>query len=203
MKLILYVVVPYLIGAIPFSYLIVKYISKKDLRAEGSGNLGTLNSYEVTNNKWIAVSVLGLDIIKGAMAILLAYKIYNTNPIAVLLSGIFVVVGHNWNVLLKFRGGRGLATAAGVSFITNFVPLLIWLISWLISKKALSNIHRTNCLSSVIAIITLWILPLELISKLNSVCSIDSEIIRIMFTLINILILAGHWNVRKSIWTNK
>jgi len=194
------IIVSYLFGAIPFSYFIVKIFTGKDLRIEGSGNLGTLNSYEVSRKKWIGVFVLILDLFKGLLAIYAIDRFSNSNSFAIFLSGIFIVIGHNWNIFLKFRGGRGLAPSAGISIALNFIPVIIWLLIWLGSKPLVKNIHKINCMSSIISIIILWLLPSECFGSLNSFCSIAPNLLRIQFTIINILIIFGHWNVRRSIF---
>ncbi len=199
-NIIIYLIISYLIGSIPFSYLLVKYLIHKDLRTEGSGNLGTLNSYEVSKNKWIGVSVLILDIIKGITAVYLIDKLSSGNSYTILLSGLMAVIGHNWNIFLKFRGGRGLAIAAGISIALNFFPVAIWLLIWLSCKKLFVNIHKANLLSSILSIGVLWIVPLAWFSYFDSLCLIGSSQLRIQFSLINILIVLGHWNVLQSLF---
>ena len=186
----------YLLGAIPFSYILVKVSSGKDLRDEGSGNLGTLNSYEVSKNKIIAISVLILDMFKATISIEILATLFGIhNSIGTLITGIGIILGHNWNIFLRFRGGRGLAPAAGISFVVNFYPLIIWLASWTISKAFTKNIHISNCISSILTIAILWISPSDLIFSFDSWENITPDALRILFTAINILIILSHYKV--------
>lgn len=193
---ILIFVLSYLLGAIPFSYIFVKIFSGKDLRSEGSGNLGTLNSYEVSQNKLIAISVLILDLLKAIIAMAIANQLFGEhNSIGTIIAGIGIIAGHNWNIFLKFRGGRGLAPAAGLAFAVNLFPLVVWLTLWTITKISFKNIHIANCLSSLISIAIIWLAPSAIIRHLDSAFNIDIASLRVLFTAVNILILLGHFNV--------
>ena len=186
----------YLLGAIPFSYLMVKIFNGKDLRSEGSGNLGTLNSYEVSQNKLIAISVLVLDLLKAIISVAIANQLFGEhNSIGTIIAGIGIIAGHNWNIFLKFRGGRGLAPAAGLAFAINIFPLVVWLTLWTITKISFKNIHIANCLSSLISIAIIWIAPSAIIQYFDSAFYIDIASLRVLFTAVNILILLGHFNV--------
>lgn len=186
----------YLLGAIPFSYIFVKIFSGKDLCREGSGNLGTLNSYEVSKNKLIAISVLVLDLLKAIISVVIANQIIGEhNSIATIIAGVALIAGHNWNIFLRFRGGRGLAPAAGLAFAINLFPLVVWLTLWAITKINFKNIHIANCLSSLISIAIIWLAPSAIIQYFDSAFNIDIASLRVLFTAVNILILLGHFNV--------
>ena len=186
----------YLLGAIPFSYILVKVSSGKDLRNEGSGNLGTLNSYEVSKNKIIAISVLILDMFKATISIEILATLFGIhNSIGTLITGIGIILGHNWNIFLRFRGGRGLAPAAGLAFAINLFPLFLWLLVWAVFKTLFKNIHLANCSSSIISIVIIWLAPSEIIQYFDSAFSINAAYFRVLFTAVNVLILFGHFNV--------
>jgi glycerol-3-phosphate acyltransferase PlsY len=107
----------YLLGAIPTSYLVSRGIAKIDLRQHGSGNLGATNLYRVLGWKY-AVPVALFDIAKGAVPVLVfAPQVRETSLSPLLISlacGVAAIVGHVFSVFVRFRGGKGVATAAGV-----------------------------------------------------------------------------------------
>ena len=186
----------YLLGSISFSYIFIKKFHKKDLRNEGSGNLGMLNSYEASKDKVLTFAILMLDMTKAIYCIALVNLLfYESYLIGTIIAGIGIILGHNWNIFLRFRGGRGLAPAAGISMVVNFYPLIIWLASWTISKAFTKNIHISNCISSILTIAILWISPSDLIFSFDSWESITPDALRKLFTAINILIILSHYKV--------
>lgn len=113
----------YLIGSIPFGVLISRWMSKKDVRAYGSGKTGTTNVLRTAGKK-AAVTVILLDILKGASAVIISgfiignyYLVIDDYALGLLtaqmLGGLAAIAGHNWSVFLKFQGGRGVATFFG------------------------------------------------------------------------------------------
>lgn len=110
---LLSVVIAYLIGSISTSTLVVRMVSGRDIRSEGSGNAGATNTMRSIGFKW-GVLVLVLDGLKGAVALWIADAIAHHHMWALALSAIAVVVGHNWPVFFGFRGGKGIATTIGV-----------------------------------------------------------------------------------------
>jgi glycerol-3-phosphate acyltransferase PlsY len=106
------VLAAYLIGSIPFAFLLARRWGARDLRRIGSGNLGAAN---VLRSSGVAagVTVLLLDIAKGAGSVMLAQR-FDGGGVAPAAAGIAAVVGHVYPVWLKFRGGKGVATACGV-----------------------------------------------------------------------------------------
>ena len=186
----------YLLGSISFSYIFIKKFHNKDLRNEGSGNLGMLNSYEASKDKVLTFAILMLDMTKAIYCIALVNLLfYESYLIGTIIAGIGIILGHNWNIFLRFRGGRGLAPAAGISMVVNFYPLIIWLASWAISKAFTKNIHISNCISSILTIAILWISPSDLIFSFDSWENITPDALRILFTAINILIILSHYKV--------
>jgi glycerol-3-phosphate acyltransferase PlsY len=112
----------YLLGAVPFSYLIVRWRSGKDVRDLGSGNAGATNVLRTTG---VAEGVLTLilDMLKGAAAVGTA-QAYDAAPEVVAGCGVAAVVGHIYPVYLGFRGGKGVATASGALGSLSPVPTL-------------------------------------------------------------------------------
>jgi len=111
---IVVIVAAYLLGSIPTGYLIYKIVQGRDIRRFGSGNIGATNVGRTMGAKW-GIFALVLDIIKGALPVLLARYALDSN-IVIAGTGIMAIIGHNFSIFLKFKGGKGVATALGVFF---------------------------------------------------------------------------------------
>jgi glycerol-3-phosphate acyltransferase PlsY len=120
----------YGLGSIPFGYLAGR-ICGKDLRREGSGNIGATNAFRVLGKGW-GLSVFALDFAKGLLAVELFGAIVSHAEGWMLAAGVAAILGHNFPVWLGFRGGKGIATSAGVVAALYppwyfFVVLILWL----------------------------------------------------------------------------
>jgi glycerol-3-phosphate acyltransferase PlsY len=104
-------VIAYLIGSIPFGLLVAKAGGAGDIREIGSGNIGATNVLR-TGRKGLALATLVLDVLKGALPVWFAYRYFG--PDMAVVAGLGAVVGHCFPVWLRFRGGKGVATAIGV-----------------------------------------------------------------------------------------
>ncbi|NQT29573.1 MAG: glycerol-3-phosphate 1-O-acyltransferase PlsY [Candidatus Saganbacteria bacterium] len=111
MYIIFIIILGYLIGSIPFGFLVAK-LWKVDIRKAGSGNIGATNVFR-TLGPFPAGVVFALDLAKGTIPVLLAQQV-TTNPWLILLAGIAAILGHTFPIFLKFKGGRGSATGLGV-----------------------------------------------------------------------------------------
>jgi glycerol-3-phosphate acyltransferase PlsY len=112
-------VIAYLIGSIPFGLILTRAGGAGDLRRIGSGNIGATNVLR-TGRKGLALATLVLDALKGALPVWLAYRYFG--PDMAVVAGFGAVLGHCFPVWLKFRGGKGVATAAGV--VLTLTPLV-------------------------------------------------------------------------------
>ena len=110
----------YLLGSVPAAYLAAKWSRGIDIRKYGSGNVGASNVMEF-NSKWVGISVIIFDIIKGMVAVWAA-KLIGLGIVQQVVVGLAVIAGHNWPVFLRFNGGRGILTTVGV--IAILVPWL-------------------------------------------------------------------------------
>jgi glycerol-3-phosphate acyltransferase PlsY len=136
----------YLVGSIPFGLLLAKAAGKGDIRKIGSGNIGATNVLR-TGSKGLAAAVALLDIGKGLAAVLAAHAWFADGVSAAALAA---VIGHCFPVWLKFRGGKGVATNAGVSFGLGWPIGLAYAIVWL-GVLALTRISSLAGMSAVIA----------------------------------------------------
>ncbi len=150
--MILAIIVAYLSGSVPFALLLARRWGATDLRTFGSGNLGAANVLRASGIR-AGVIVAALDIAKGAAGVALAMRI-STGPLAPAAAGFAAVVGHIYPVWLKFKGGKGVATACGAfSVLTPLaVPpaLAVFLVTvWLTKYISLGSILATIALPSI------------------------------------------------------
>ena len=103
--------IAYLIGSVPFGLILTRLAGAGDVRNIGSGNIGATNVLR-TGRKGLAIATLALDVLKGALPVWLAFRYLG--PDMAVVAGLGAVLGHCFPVWLKFRGGKGVATAAGV-----------------------------------------------------------------------------------------
>ncbi len=143
MEIVLIAIISYLLGSIPFGFLLTKIFLKKDIRKIGSGNIGATNALR-TGNKVIGYSTLILDILKAVIPILVV-KIYFAEFI--FISSLSVFLGHVFPIWLKFNGGKGVATYVGILFCINYILGLCFIVSWAV----VFLISKYSSLSSLIA----------------------------------------------------
>ena len=141
----------YLAGSVPFAFLLAR-LAGIDVRVAGSGNVGAANVLRTTG-AWRAVAVMSLDVAKGAAAVLIANLATGGVWIAA-LTGAAAIVGHIYPVWLRFRGGKGIAVAAGVFSIlspiaTGVAATLFLVIVWMTRYVSLGSIAATLALPPV------------------------------------------------------
>ena len=141
----LMVIVAYLLGSIPFAFLLVKASGRGDVRAVGSGNVGATNAMRAAGWK-VALPIAGLDIAKGVAAVVLMRQV-TANPAWAAAAGLAAILGHCFPVWLRFSGGKGVATGAGVFFTLAWLPTLAAAGVWI----AMLAVLRFVSLASVTA----------------------------------------------------
>ena len=140
-------IISYLMGSIPFGFILTKIFLKKDIREVGSGNIGATNTLRA-GNKVIGYLTLALDIIKAIIPVIYT-KIYL--PDFLYLASLCAFLGHVFPVWLKFKGGKGVATYVGILFSINIYFGIIFSIVWLITFV----ISKFSSLSSLIASVSI------------------------------------------------
>ena len=136
----LVLVAAYLLGAIPFGYVLVKLRTGRDVRSAGSGNIGATNVLRTTGRA-MGVATLALDIAKGYFAVWLAGKWTDGNPTWMAAAAVAVMAGHSYPVFLNFQGGKAMASFVGAYLCLTPLPLLAVLIVFLIT------VAFTRCIS--------------------------------------------------------
>ncbi|MDO7905089.1 glycerol-3-phosphate 1-O-acyltransferase PlsY [Paenibacillus sp. JX-17] len=117
------IVISYFLGSVSFSVLLAKMLKGIDIRHHGSGNAGATNTLRVLG-KGPAILVLLLDVLKGIAAVWLGKWLGGDSLWIPALCGIAAIIGHNWPIYFRFRGGKGIATAIGVLATLCFLPAL-------------------------------------------------------------------------------
>ncbi|HEU5041894.1 MAG TPA: glycerol-3-phosphate 1-O-acyltransferase PlsY, partial [Gemmatimonadales bacterium] len=126
-----WILASYLVGAIPASYLAARLFRGLDLRQHGSRNLGATNLYRVLGWRF-AIPVGLFDIAKGAVPVLFFAPRISPSPLVGLACGIVAVIGHVFSVFVRFRGGKGVATAAGVMLALTPAALGVAALVWVV-----------------------------------------------------------------------
>ena len=145
-------VICYLMGSIPFGFLLTKIFLNKDIREIGSGNIGATNALR-TGNKFIGYTTLTLDILKAVIPVL--FIKFNFSEY-VYIASLCAFLGHVFPVWLKFKGGKGVATYLGILFCINITFGFIFSVTWFL----IFFVFKYSSLSSLLAslIIPVYIL---------------------------------------------
>ncbi len=150
MKYILCIIISYFLGNLLFAYIFGKLFKKRDLRELGSHNPGSTNAVRVFGVKIGGLAFL-FDFFKGIIACFVGLKI--AGYYGLLLSGLFVVIGHNWPMFFNFQGGKGIASSCGVLLMYDyrlfFVAILFFMLVFFL-KKIVSLASITASLASMV-----------------------------------------------------
>jgi glycerol-3-phosphate acyltransferase PlsY len=149
MELLPWFAASYLLGAIPTSYLMVRLVRGQDLRKLGSGNLGATNLYRVLGWRY-AVPVGLFDMLKGAVPVLVFGPRAGGGELVPLLLGVTAVIGHVFSVFIGMRGGKGVATGAGV--VLGLAPwaFLVALITWAVLVRLTGYVSLGSVVAAVV-----------------------------------------------------
>jgi glycerol-3-phosphate acyltransferase PlsY len=150
-------ILSYAIGSIPTSFIFGKLLGKIDIRKQGSGNVGATNVFRVVG-KIPAILVLLLDVAKGVLPVLFLSGVFFNNTIGItlglnlykILLGACAISGHVWSVFLNFKGGKGVATTAGVLLALAPNVLLTGLTVWIIAFSIFRIVSVASVASSVL-----------------------------------------------------
>lgn len=163
-------ILSYLIGGIPFGLLIAKLFTGKDIRESGSGSIGATNVLRVLKEtnpslaKKLAITTVVLDALKGIILLIIA-KFIGLSIETLWAIAIFAVIGHCYSPYLKFEGGKGVATGAGVLLVMLPIETLIAFATWFIVGKVL----KISSLSSLLALCALIISSFIVHPELNGI----------------------------------
>jgi len=154
---LLSIVIAYLLGSIPFGYVLTRLTTGRDVRASGSGNIGATNVMRTAGKK-LGIATLALDILKGVLAVALADWLTASDPMWMALSALAVSAGHVFPVFLNFRGGKAVATFAGAFGYLMPLPLLATMIVFIIGVAATKHISAGSVLGAGTFPLGAWII---------------------------------------------
>jgi glycerol-3-phosphate acyltransferase PlsY len=154
---LLAIIVAYLLGAIPFGFLLVKLTRGADVRNSGSGNIGATNVLRTTGRA-AAAATLALDIAKGFAAVWLAAELTGGAPEWTSLAALAVMAGHAYPVFLKFRGGKAVATFVGAFAYLTPLPLAAVLLLFAIAVVVTGYISAASILAAITFPFGVWII---------------------------------------------
>ena len=162
MSKLFFVLIAYFLGAVPIGLLIAKIYGHPDIRREGSGNIGATNVARVVGKKQGLITLIG-DISKGAVPVLLAMWLIGTDTLTkqfwIALIGFSSFLGHIFPIYLKFRGGKGVATATGVFFAISplavvFDLLIFLFVVWRFRYVSLGSLSAAFAMPFLLFIIS-------------------------------------------------
>ena len=166
-------IISYLMGSIPFGYILTKIFLKKDIREIGSGNIGATNALR-TGNKGIGYLTLILDILKAVVPVVYVKIFYQD---FLYLASLSAFLGHVFPIWLKFKGGKGVATYVGILFAINTYFGIVFTISWIVTFF----ISKFSSLSSLIGAASIPIYLL-ILTQFNQAIFFAIMFILIFFT---------------------
>ena len=147
----------YLIGGIPFGYLLVKAKSGRDVRSLGSGNIGATNVLRTTG-RGLGVLTLLLDIGKGALAVWIAGRVTHGSPGWMAAAALAVMAGHAFPIFLKFHGGKAVASFVGAFLYLTPIPLLATLVVFVIVVAVSRYISMGSVLGAALFPLAVWLI---------------------------------------------
>ncbi|WJN42672.1 glycerol-3-phosphate 1-O-acyltransferase PlsY [Priestia aryabhattai] len=142
------ILLAYLIGSIPFALVIGKGFYKTDVRKHGSGNLGATNTFRTLGKKAGIIVLIG-DIGKGSLAVCLPLMM--NSHLHMLVPGFIAILGHSYPVFAKFKGGKSVATAAGVFLAFSPLAFILGILAFLISLKISKYVSLSSPIGALVA----------------------------------------------------
>jgi glycerol-3-phosphate acyltransferase PlsY len=149
MKPLLSLPIAYLLGGIPFGYLLVRLKSGEDIRDLGSGNIGATNVLR-NEGRLLGVATLLLDIMKGYLAVWIAAWLSGADPVWMALAALAVVAGHAFPVYLKFQGGKAVASFVGAFLYIAPLPLLATMVVFVVTVAVTRYISLGSILGALL-----------------------------------------------------
>lgn len=152
-EIVLWIVGAYLVGSLPFGFIVGK-MRGVDVRTVGSKNIGATNVYRTVGKGW-GLLVFFLDFLKGMVPTLLARQLLGMGDLAVFV-GISCVIGHTLTVFMKFKGGKGVATAFGMLMVLSAIPTLSAFGVFVLTVWISHYISLGSCLAALSLAVTIW-----------------------------------------------
>lgn len=198
MLCVLFIILSYIIGSIPFGIVIGKGICRIDIREHGSKNIGSTNAIRVLGKK-VGFLVFFCDVFKGmvVMLILKALAANNiwTSPIELFFYGAAAIIGHCFSIFLNFKGGKAIATSLGVVLILTPIPAIACLIVFLIILYTTGYVSLGSTFATLTVITTTWILYIfgvEATDFFTYFISSPGLLVAILYSILSLLLIFKH-----------
>jgi glycerol-3-phosphate acyltransferase PlsY len=175
----------YLLGSVPTSYIVGRWIAGKDLRQHGSKNLGATNVYRVLGLKY-AIPVAFVDVTKGVVAVTVIAPQVSAEPWVPIAFATAAVLGHVFPVFLKFRGGKGVATAGGAVLVLAPTALAVSLVVWVVALTLTGYMSVASVLGALVFPVAVWFVMPE-----------DSYAVAVGLALAAFIVFTHRTNIRR------
>lgn len=195
---LLLIIMSYLYGSIPFALVIGKLFYKKDIRNEGSGNLGGTNAGRVLGKK-AGISVIVLDASKCCISILISRLVANKiglNPDIIYACALACVIGHCYPIFAGFRGGKAVSVAIGYALVTNFYAAILCLVVFFIVLKLTKYVSLASMLGSAMIIPLCFVFNFSYPALLTNICIVSLLVFKHRENIVRI----KNGNERKITW---
>jgi glycerol-3-phosphate acyltransferase PlsY len=179
---ILFLVFSYLLGAVPFGLILYYITERKDIRREGSGNIGATNVLR-SKGKTAGIITLVLDLLKGVLPILYGLKHFDS-PVIIIMGGAAAIVGHLFSPYLKFKGGKGISTFLGICLVFHFPLALVFAVAFLLTYY----LYRYVSAASLAGVTAVFFVTLF---------SQVAEVSMVMFMVTVLIMAKHHGNIRR------
>lgn len=146
----------YLIGCIPTAWIALRLSTGQNVTDEGTGNVGAMNVYEVSGKRILGLLVMLGDALKGMAAVFIARAMHGDWFAATAFCMVGVIAGHNFNIFLKGRGGRGLATAMGAFAVLNPAAVVTWFVMYLTGYYVVRRDVHVGAVAGTIGVAVLF-----------------------------------------------
>jgi glycerol-3-phosphate acyltransferase PlsY len=162
MTILLAAAIAYVLGAIPFGYLLVRWTTGRDVRAGGSGNIGATNVLRTTGRA-AGIATLLLDIGKGYLAVWIAGRLSNQEVVAMCVAALAVMAGHAYPVFLHFAGGKAVASFVGAFLCLTPLPLAAVLIVFVVVVAWTRYISMGSVVSAATFPLAVWLFEKDIV----------------------------------------
>lgn len=155
MTIAVFAVLAYLLGAVPFGLLVAK-ARGIDIRSQGSGNIGATNVFRCVGKGW-GIFTFALDALKGFVPAFFFSRLAGTNPEFGVLFGFVAILGHSFPVYLKFKGGKGVATSAGMLLGVAPVAVGVGFACWVLCMVLSRYVSLSSIVAAAAVAVTAWV----------------------------------------------
>ena len=165
MTIAILTIIAYLFGAVPFGLLVAK-LHGVDIRSKGSGNIGATNVLRVIGKGW-GIFTLILDALKGFIPAFFFPRLANLDSEWGVLFGMAAIIGHTFPIYLRFKGGKGVATSAGMLIGVALLPVGVGLLCWIICMAVWRYVSLASIVASIAIAVTVWVVDKGLIVNIT------------------------------------